>query len=206
MGTNSPTFKLDVRAATQGDAIAVGGQRSPGLVFITTAPDATARNWGWYTNYNSFGDIVLVRSAGNTGTPFLATTMFDMDSNGNLGLGVSMPTSPIQHSNGAILTAGGVWQNACSRALKDDVRDLSSEAAFTALEELKPVTYTYKADRQEKHVGFIAEDVPDLVAAKDHKTLSSMDLVAVLTKVVQDQQKTIDTMQKRLEQLEAKQQ
>ena len=37
-------------------------------------------------------------------------------------------------------------------------------------------------------VGFIAEDVPDLVATKDRKSLSPMDLTAVLTKVVQGQQ------------------
>jgi hypothetical protein len=35
-------------------------------------------------------------------------------------------------------------------------------------------------------VGFIAEDVPDLVSTKDRKGLSPMDIVAVLTKVVQE--------------------
>ena len=37
-------------------------------------------------------------------------------------------------------------------------------------------------------MGFIAEDVPDLVATKDRKGLSPMDIVAVLTKVLQEQQ------------------
>jgi hypothetical protein len=41
-------------------------------------------------------------------------------------------------------------------------------------------------DKDEKHVGFIAEDVPELVAMKDRKSLSPMDIVAVLTKVVQE--------------------
>jgi hypothetical protein len=40
-------------------------------------------------------------------------------------------------------------------------------------------------------VGFIAEDVPALVARKDRKSLSPMDIVAVLTKVVQEQKQTI---------------
>lgn len=37
-------------------------------------------------------------------------------------------------------------------------------------------------------MGFIAEDVPDLVATPNRKSLSPMDIVAVLTKVVQEQQ------------------
>ncbi len=60
-------------------------------------------------------------------------------------------------------------------------------------------------------MGFIAEDVPDLIATKDRKGLSPMDIVAVLTKVVQEQQKTnqeqqtvIKTLTEKLAQLEAK--
>ena len=40
-------------------------------------------------------------------------------------------------------------------------------------------------------MGFIAEDAPELVASKDRKGMSSMDVVAVLTKVVQEQQKVV---------------
>ncbi len=43
-------------------------------------------------------------------------------------------------------------------------------------------------------MGFIAEDVPELVANKDRKGLSPMDIVAVLTKVVQRQQKDIEEL------------
>ena len=51
-------------------------------------------------------------------------------------------------------------------------------------------------------VGFIAEDVPDLVATTDRKGLSSMDIVAVLTSVVKDQQKTIDELKTRLDEMQ----
>jgi len=50
-------------------------------------------------------------------------------------------------------------------------------------------------EKEEEYVGFIAEDVPDLVANRDRETLSSMDIVAVLTKVVQSQQATIARLQ-----------
>ena len=76
---------------------------------------------------------------------------------------------------------------------------------MATLKELAPVKYAYKVDPSERHVGFIAEDVPDLVATKDRKGLSPMDIVAVLAKVVQDQQKTIDDLNKRLDEVEKKQ-
>ena len=56
--------------------------------------------------------------------------------------------------------------------------------------------FAYKKDLTEKHVGFIAEDVPELVSTKDRKGLSPMDIVAVLTKVVQEQQRIIEDQQK----------
>lgn len=63
---------------------------------------------------------------------------------------------------------------------------------MSALNKLNPVRFEYKTDNSgEKHLGFIAEDVPDLVAEHDRKHLNAMDITAVLTKVVQEQQKQI---------------
>jgi hypothetical protein len=122
---------------------------------------------------------------------------------GNIGLNnVPSPTNPIQHSSGASLTAVGVWTDASSRELKEDICDIDSAEARATLLGLEPVKFFYKADLQDLHAGFIAEDVPELVATKDRKTLSSMDIVAVLTKVVQDQQKIISELSQRVEQLE----
>jgi len=69
-----------------------------------------------------------------------------------------------------------------------------------ALTQLKPVEFAYKADTEERHVGFIAEDAPDIVASKDRKGMSPMDVVAVLTKVVQEQQKLIREQQRTAQQ------
>jgi hypothetical protein len=69
--------------------------------------------------------------------------------------------------NGAHLTTAGVWLNASSREFKDNIRPLSTEDADKALEGLSPVRYVYKNSRDEEYVGFVAEDVPDLVAQND---------------------------------------
>jgi len=121
---------------------------------------------------------------------------------GYVGIGVTNPSYPLQMGSGAYVSTGGVWTNASSRKYKTDIKQLTAENAMAALTELKPVEFAYKADSQEKHVGFIAEDAPELVASKDRKGMSSMDVVAVLTKVVQEQQRTIAALSNRLATLE----
>ncbi len=145
----------------------------------------------------------IFTSTGNTpgGTASMVTRMF-IDYNGNVGFGITPTTDPLTFANGAYLSAGGVWQNASSREYKDHIQTLSTEKAFDALKNLNPVVFNYKADAEEKHVGFIAEDVPDLVASKDRKALSSMDIVAVLTKVVQEQNKMIEALSAKIDMLE----
>jgi hypothetical protein len=76
---------------------------------------------------------------------------------------------------------------------------------------LNPVGFRYKNEPDEQYLGFIAEDVPELVATNDRKSLAPMDITAVLTKVVQDQdvrierqEKVIDKLTKRLNDLEQK--
>jgi len=126
-----------------------------------------------------------------------------IDSSGRIGLGVAAPVYQIQHSSGARLDAG-VWVDASSRQFKQDIHNLDRDAAFDALHSLQPVTFAYKSNPTDQHVGFIAEDVPALVATPDRTGIAPMDIVGVLTKVVQEQQKTIDELRARLDRLEQK--
>jgi hypothetical protein len=123
---------------------------------------------------------------------------------GRWGLQVASPAHPIHTNTGAVLTAAGVWQNASSRSLKDNIEALSGDEAINALLGLEPVTYNPKAAPSERHVGFIAEEVPDLVATPDRKTLSSMDIVAVLTRAVQQQHQEIVNRDQRISDLESR--
>ncbi len=121
---------------------------------------------------------------------------------GNVGIGVTNPSNPLQMASGAFVSAGGVWTNASSREFKDNIRSFDAGAALETLHGLEPVTYTYKAAPGEAHVGFIAEDVPSILATPDRKGMSPMDVTAVLTRVVQEQQKTIEELRARVEELE----
>jgi cell division protein FtsB len=114
--------------------------------------------------------------------------------------------------NGA-KNSGGAWIDASSRALKENIETLSTEDALEAFAQLEPVKYNYKTNKSEEVLGFIAEDVPELVAINSRDGLSAMDMVALLTKVVQakesemaemkEQIKQLSKMQEKLEQMEA---
>jgi hypothetical protein len=90
----------------------------------------------------------------------------------------------------------GNWNPASSRELKENIKALTTDEATTALEGLNPVKYNYKKNKEEARVGFIAEDVPDLVAMNGRKSLGTVDIIAVLTKVIQEQQKFIQEQKK----------
>jgi hypothetical protein len=105
------------------------------------------------------------------------------------------------NGNGAHLTAGGSWVNSSSRASKQGVVELAVDEAVAALGGLSPVKFRYVGEPDEQYVGFIAEDVPEVVAQGDRKTIGSMDIVAVLTRVVQDQQQRLAQLEAELKSL-----
>jgi hypothetical protein len=96
------------------------------------------------------------------------------------------------------------WNYSSSRELKTSIKDLTVSEVMDALDHLTPVKFRYKIREDEQRVGFIAEDVPDLVANGDRKSLNPMDILAVLTKVVKEQQKTISELQEKIKKLENK--
>jgi hypothetical protein len=168
---------------------------------------------GYRAGFNETGSNKLYIADSGTSFPLIYGE-FDTGRvaiNGMLGIGIQTPTYPLHMLSGAYCTADGVWTDASSRSLKENIQSLSTGEALEALNQLNPVKYNYKADQADKHVGFIAEDVPDLVATADRKGMSAMDVTAVLTKVVQELQrenqeykKIISHLQERMAKLEKK--
>jgi hypothetical protein len=124
-----------------------------------------------------------------------------IDRDGNVGIAVSRPRHPLEMASGAHVTAGGVWTNSSSRERKENIAELQLDAATDTLMALQPVVFNYRNEVGENYVGFIAEDVPELVAVTDRTALSAMDIVAVLTRVVQEQQNKIQALEARLDAL-----
>jgi hypothetical protein len=194
------TGRVGMRTSTPAKDLQITTGSSPTIRLEQTG--ASARSWDMFGNNFNY----VVHDATAVTSPFIIrsgapTGALTVDATARIGLGVAFPSYQIHHSSGARLDAGN-WVNASSRAVKRDIHQLDANAALDALRALEPVTFAYTANPDETHVGFIAEDVPDLVATSDRKGLSSMDVVAVLTKVIQQQQRTIEEMRTRLDRLE----
>ena len=134
-------------------------------------------------------------SASGNFSPYI--TPLVMYPNGDIRGGQDIYANGNVYANGILLTS--------SRELKENIAELSGKEAIEALKSLNPVKFNFKADSDKnRHIGFIAEDVPELVATSDRKTLSPMDIVAVLTQALKEQQNTILALVDKVKVLEAK--
>ena len=103
--------------------------------------------------------------------------------------------------NGTLRATGGVLS---SREEKKDISKLSLPQAQKLVEELDTVTFINKSGSdQTRRVGFIAEEVPDAFAGEGRRGVDYMGVAALLTKVVQQQQRQIADLSARLTALEA---
>jgi hypothetical protein len=192
IGTTTPDTPLEVVGAANTDVLSLEGTGATRMSMFMGSSTASI---------NSDGHVQL-QTLG-TGALFLSTNTQErmrITSDGLVGIGTIGPVHPLELGSGAHVTAGGVWTDASSRDSKENIRDLTLEEALAALRELNPTMFNYKVDPEEEHVGFIAEDVPGIVANKDRDGLSPMDIVAVLTKVVQRQEERIARLEAQLEQ------
>lgn len=169
-------------------------ETSPSAILSITLPQLLAPK-----------DFLAITSPNGAGT---AGNIFIVKNNGYVGIGKYNPGYPLQvgtnatNGNGAYLTVGGVWTNTSSQKFKDNIKPLETQKAVETFQKLTPVTYNYKIDKAEHHVGFIAEDVPDLIAEQGRKGLNAMPVTAVLTAVLKDQKKNIAEQNEILNQLE----
>ena len=204
IGTTSPAYKLQVHDQDLGVLLLSSTNTTSGesgvALFNNGILKGVFQYMGTDSRYpNGRSDAVSIRSYATNGFRIVDTTatstFFQVTNTGNVGIGTTSPNYPLEMGSGAHVTASGVWTDASSREYKENIRDLSYDEAKSVLSSLSPAKFNYKVDKDDEYLGFIAEDVPDLVATKDRKGLSPMDIVAVLTKVVQKQQEKIEALE-----------
>ncbi len=146
--------------------------------------------------YIANSDLYSPLIYGDFGSPILQF-------NGKVGIQTSPTTYKLEIYGGAYCD-GGAWVDGSSREYKENIETLTSAEALKAFQDLDPVKFNYKENKEEQYLGFIAEDVPELIAMKDRKGLNPMDIVAMLTKVMQEQQKTLLSQEKAISELKEK--
>ena len=174
VGTKAPTYPMELKTTGRNATFILQRNDGGAINFVNATPA-----YGQFGTGNNYPVRILVNQA----------YKMQLNADGSLQL-----------ANGAGCTAGGHWYDGgiSSRELKENIEELGVAESQAALEQLVPVKYSYKVEKGERHVGFIAEDVPELVATKDRKAVGAMDVVGVLTKVVKEQQKTMAEQHKTL--------
>jgi len=197
IGTGSPSAKLHVMEGT----VLVEKKEDPSVSLkqagriVNEVVEIPAQTWDLGGDEGNFfvrdvtaGDNLPFRI--RSGAP---TSSVDVSTSGNVGIGTETPTAKLHVAGNAFVT--GTLEIGSSRAIKDGIKDVTLEEAQETLAALKPVHFKYK-NETEQQLGFIAEDVPDLVATDSRKSLVPMDFVAVLTKVVQQHDTRVQELEK----------
>jgi hypothetical protein len=221
-GTVSPALKLHVKV---GDTPALRLEQDQSSGFSAQTWDVGGNEANFFIRDSNNAKIPFKI---NPGAP---NNTLVLAADGRVGLGKNLPTAALDvvgdgvfsgnvsgaagtftgitfnedgsivSATGATLSIGGSWIDASSAELKQDISDLSEAEALRALQAMRPVHFAYKTDPQERKLGFIAEEVPDLVATNDRKGLSPMDIVGVLTRVAQAQEARIKRQDSELDHL-----
>jgi hypothetical protein len=168
-------------------------RRSGAAGFVVDGPVSTNITPSKFSIYTS--------TTSNDGPAGYGAERLTVNSDGSVGIGIPNPQH-LLHLSGGAYSDGYGWYTGSSREYKENISELNANEATVAFNKLNPVTFNYKAKNEEKHVGFIAEDMPDLIASKDRKGLSPVEIVAVLTRVVQEQQKKISELSAKVSKLE----
>jgi len=193
-------FKADCPATPNtwaNDLVIENDQDHTGITLLNSSSISQSINFmSQDGSYNSINSVHFDEGGGRMHIDVDGTEVLRLNDNGYLGIGNPDATNyPLTMASGAHVTTGGVWTDASSRNLKENISNLTVDEAEAALSGLSPQKYNYVKESGEQYLGFIAEDVPALVAMNDRKSLSPMDIIAVLTKVVQEQQQRLDELE-----------
>jgi hypothetical protein len=129
-----------------------------------------------------------------------------VDLDGKLGVGTGTPEEQLHIAGDASIKVAfaDAFDQFSSRALKHGVENLAPAVALAAVDGLHPVSYRLTASPEEPTLGFIAEQLPDLLASPGRTTIEPMKIVAALTGAAQAQGERIEVREREIARLEAR--
>ena len=189
-----------------------GGSGNANFILSSSVPSSDEYSTGsfWYDTddhvlYARVADINdteawLEINTGGNASPWVLSQDRVILQNSAYKVGIATATfnSSAKFQVGRAYCDGDQWHNASSRELKEDIEEINSSDAFAILDNLEPVSFRYK-DKERTSFGFIAEDVPDVMTTANKDSLSPMQFVGVLTKVVKDQNEKLAEQSKKID-------
>ncbi|WP_413173192.1 DUF6519 domain-containing protein [Anabaena azotica] len=189
--TNLDGYSFDKGIQIQNGVVRIGTTES--FLDIATGTDNLSR---FQTNLDgySFDKGIQIQSgvissdANNLLLQTNGITQMILTTGGNVTIGNTLPASDAKlYVAGNLRINGRIFQDS-SRELKENITDLSSQEVTEILRTIKPIKFNYKNSvDKDIHAGFLSENVPSLLTSPDNTAISPVDIVAVLTKAVKDQ-------------------
>jgi hypothetical protein len=195
IGTALPYVELHI---ADGDTPTVRLDQDGSYGWVAQSWDVAGNESNFFVRDVTNGSKMPFRIQPNT--PDNTLCLRNIEGVGRVGIGTWSPQEKL-HVEGNAFVLGNL-EVGSSREYKENIQTLQAKEAIDALRELRPVRFNYKIDPNEESIGFIAEEVPNLVATNSRKSLSTMDIVAVLAKVTQEQQKVIEQLSHKIVDLE----
>jgi hypothetical protein len=167
--------------------------------------------------YSYFGSYIIDNTAGSEDGGFILsptlngvrTESMRILNNGNVGIGTSSPSHPLEMASGAHVTTGGTWTNASDVKLKNNINYIYPYGLSQVMN-LKPVIFDY-INGEKNTLGFIAQDVYEYIPEAISSTiddngnetmgLKMVSITSTLTKAIQEQQAIIESQANEIEQL-----
>jgi hypothetical protein len=141
-------------------------------------------------------------------TNFGSSKMF-IENSGDVGIGTTSPSHPLEMGSGAHVTTGGVWTDASDIKLKTNINYIYPYGLEDIMN-LKPTMFDYK-NGEKNSLGFIAQDIYEIIPEAISSTIDDngnetmgvkmVSITATLTKAIQEQQAIIETQASEIETL-----
>jgi hypothetical protein len=214
---NTGVTENNVLRLTDKDAATAANQIAGKIEFYSTDNSPNSPGVVSYIDSKATGSGAAYNMHFGTGTSATVTDRMTIDNTGNVGIGTTTPTATLD-INGTAKCTASAWSS--DQQFKTDVNSIQN--GLSIVKQLKPKSYYFDTTNvwgfkfpSEKQYGFIAQDLeqilPEIVTTSNkpeeldsagtvvrpaltYKSVYYIELIALLTKGIQEQQQTIDSL------------